>query len=64
MLLGKRRTEYGKRIRNGYENHTIKARRCEVSAYAIVGNRYCGAVTTVTHDNLILVINEKEKNNP
>lgn len=38
--LTKKRTEYGKAIRKGYESHTVSARRCEIQHYDIRGGQF------------------------
>lgn len=54
-ILRKVRSEYGKQIRKEYENHTVKAKRSEMTQYEIKDDLVTNTLTTVQHDNLLLV---------
>lgn len=56
FVLGKRRNEYGKQVRNDYEKHKISVRRCEMLDLVLVRETHSNTITTVTTDNLICVI--------
>lgn len=49
------RTEYGKKIRKGYESGIIKERRCNMRELTVREDEICNTITTVQKDNYILV---------
>ena len=60
MILGKRRNEYGKRIRKAYESHRLHAKRGEIADLVLLRSEYSNTITTFQKDNYLCVIkNEK-----
>lgn len=57
MILGKRRNEYGKRIRKMYESHRLHAKRDEIADLVLLRDEYSNTITTFLKDNLVCVIN-------
>lgn len=51
-----RRTEYGKKVRKAYEAHRVSLQRKQVSVLVPRLDGISGTITTVTKDNLILII--------
>ncbi len=49
------RTEYGKKIRKGYEAGEIKERMCNMRELTLRDDEICNTLTTVPKDNYILV---------
>ena len=60
IILGKRRNEYGKRIRKAYESHRLHAKRGEIADLVLLRSEYSNTITTFLKDNYLCVIkNEK-----
>ena len=60
IILGKRRNEYGKRIRKDYEQHRLHAKRGEIADLVPLRSEYSNTITTFLKDNYLCVIkNEK-----
>ena len=57
-ILGKRRNDYGKKIRKQYDAHQTNARMCEIADLVLVRSEYSNTITTLAKDNLICVIRE------
>lgn len=56
IILGKRRNEYGKRIRKMYESHRLHAKRGEIADLVLLRSEYSNTITTFLKDNWICVI--------
>ena len=54
-ILRKVRSEYGKQIRKGYENHTIQEKRSNMTEYEARDDGISNTLTTVAKDNLLLI---------
>lgn len=59
IILGKRRNEYGKRIRKMYESHRLHARRGEIADLVLLRSEYSNTITTFQKDNYLCVIRKE-----
>ena len=59
IILGKRRNEYGKRIRKAYESHILQARRGEIADLVLLRDEYSNTITTFQKDNYLCVIRKE-----
>jgi len=57
-ILKRRRNEYGKSIRKGYESGNTKATMKEIRYWVVVKQTYSNTLTGVLLDNLIVVVNK------
>ena len=58
-ILKTERNEYAKQIRKGYDNHSIRARRCELKHITPREDGLTNSLTTVQKDNLLLCKRDK-----
>lgn len=54
-LLKRKRNEFGKQIRKGYEKHTIKARLCDVHSWVLNESVISPTITTMCFMDIMLL---------
>ena len=59
IILGKRRNEYGKRIRKDYEQHRLHAERVQSADLVLLRDGYSNTITTFLKDNFVCVIRKE-----